>query len=408
MRWIIHYNICAIVIIVLVLVLFLVRKNYKSKANRVYLYLLLTTLAAAILDLITCFTISWPDLVSVPVNIGINIVYLLVMNSVCFLYFLYATCITRQVGVFPKKLKFFILALYAIDMLLIATTGITGWVFYFDDKKQYCNGPMKSGIYVIALIMLICGLVESIKRRAVLSFVQKMAVYFFTISNIAGVILQLVYPPLLITDFTVSLAMFLIYTTLQNLENYRDPLTGMWNRGAFLETMTQFANAGRQFDLMVIKIEDFSHVNELLGVNSANKILLQISEQMRKQVPDSSLFRISGTKFAVLFLKDDIAKTKRYLELAEEDMKKHLEKPFVIGDMKLKLHPICCLVSCPEHGKTVAELEKVLDFCLLKEKNRESLSIVRADEEALQQVRRKDEIENILSDALGKCNFEVY
>jgi diguanylate cyclase (GGDEF)-like protein len=90
---------------------------------------------------------------------------------------------------------------------------------------------------------------------------------------------------------------------------YTDALTGLANRLAFRETLDgrllQLRGAGRQLALLFADIDDFKRVNDTLGHDAGDEVLLQFSNRIRETVQrlggdDAVLARFGGDEFVIL------------------------------------------------------------------------------------------------------------
>ena len=77
-----------------------------------------------------------------------------------------------------------------------------------------------------------------------------------------------------------------------------DPLTGLLNRRAFLETI--IGRAGDQL-LLLIDIDHFKRVNETIGHDGGDEVLRVFARALRAAVPgDALIARLGGEEFAIL------------------------------------------------------------------------------------------------------------
>jgi diguanylate cyclase (GGDEF)-like protein len=86
-------------------------------------------------------------------------------------------------------------------------------------------------------------------------------------------------------------------------EATRDPLTGIYNRGAFL-TQLELALARRAFDNMALLFVDLDHfkaVNDSLGHEAGDAVLATIARRILDVVRDGdAVARLGGDEFVVL------------------------------------------------------------------------------------------------------------
>ncbi len=90
---------------------------------------------------------------------------------------------------------------------------------------------------------------------------------------------------------------------------YTDALTGLANRLAFRESLDlrllQLRGSGRQLALLFADIDDFKRVNDTLGHDAGDEVLLQFSNRIRETVEriggeDALLARFGGDEFVIL------------------------------------------------------------------------------------------------------------
>jgi len=122
--YIYEFNIAACGVYAILLVLYFLRTNYPSTTNKLYITLVIVDLAAAVLDLITIYTITNPDKVPLWFNWAVNMAYLWVFNGCAILFSVYIIYITKQNNI-PKRDRIMCIALTAVDSLLIFTTPLT-------------------------------------------------------------------------------------------------------------------------------------------------------------------------------------------------------------------------------------------------------------------------------------------
>ncbi len=97
---------------------------------------------------------------------------------------------------------------------------------------------------------------------------------------------------------------------LQHLVDH-DPLTGLFNRRVEQELERHVAEAGRygaQGALLVLDLDDFKLVNDTLGHNAGDELLVSVAGLLKAQLRESDIVaRLSGDEFAVLLPAGGIA-----------------------------------------------------------------------------------------------------
>jgi diguanylate cyclase (GGDEF)-like protein len=88
---------------------------------------------------------------------------------------------------------------------------------------------------------------------------------------------------------------------------YRDPLTGLWNRRYFEDRLreelsrSQRAGHDRRFSVMVVDVDDFKRVNDLLGHAAGDAVLREVGEFLIAHLRNHDVAcRTGGDEFSVL------------------------------------------------------------------------------------------------------------
>lgn len=85
-----------------------------------------------------------------------------------------------------------------------------------------------------------------------------------------------------------------------------DELTGLWNRRAFEETITDDCARARRFEqpltLVYIDLDNFKQLNDLAGHGAGDRVLRQLAEAIRHEVRArvDRGFRVGGDEFVLL------------------------------------------------------------------------------------------------------------
>ena len=106
-------------------------------------------------------------------------------------------------------------------------------------------------------------------------------------------------------------------------DSFRDPLTGLLNRGAFDEHIKQLVSEGKPFCLLLIDIDDFKQINDTYGHKPVgDSILVQLgltlsskTKQRKGSNDDDLVARWGGEEFAILLT--DVPSERELAAIAE-------------------------------------------------------------------------------------------
>lgn len=402
MEWFIEFDIAAFIIIAIILGLFIVKKNYPSRVNQMYLYLMIAGLLSSLTDVASVYAIVYARQIPIWVNLLVNTLFLLCMNVIPFIYYFYVDAVINEFEELDKWHEWPMRVIAVLDLMLIGTSPFTGLVFYFNEQRDYCSGPLKVIVYGIAVFVLVACLFKTFRNREILSRTQKNCVYLYTLLNVAVVIIQIFYPKLLITNFALAIAFMIIYIMLQRPENKIDSLTMLENRVAFLQELNREIYNKKPFWLLAVKIDNLNSINERIGINLCNAVLRQFSLVLTEASEDANVYRISGAKFVY------IRQSQEEIQLIVQKIEEQIQKGFELHDMVVQLKVNYYLLGYPQHGTTSKELEKAMQYCMESKIQNNDGKIIYADEKMLEKLKWKNEIRNIISRSLKNRTFEVY
>jgi diguanylate cyclase (GGDEF)-like protein len=160
---------------------------------------------------------------------------------------------------------------------------------------------------------------------------------------------------------------------------YTDALTSLANRLAFRETLDQrllqMHGAGRQLALLFADIDDFKRVNDTLGHDAGDEVLLQFAQRIRDTVkriggPDAALARFGGDEFVILVEPDAQAghDARQVASRLAEALVAELGQPITVHDRQVFLGTSIGITLFPEDASGANSLMKNGDIAMYQAK----------------------------------------
>lgn len=155
---------------------------------------------------------------------------------------------------------------------------------------------------------------------------------------------------------------------------YTDALTGLTNRLAFRESLDHrlmmLRGAGRQLALLFADIDDFKRVNDTLGHEAGDDVLVQFANRIRDAVErmggdDSLLARFGGDEFVILIQNGDVRAAATQLA---EALVKELGQPLVVEGRQVFLGTSIGITLFPEDASGATPLMKNGDIAMYQAK----------------------------------------
>jgi diguanylate cyclase (GGDEF)-like protein len=160
---------------------------------------------------------------------------------------------------------------------------------------------------------------------------------------------------------------------------YTDALTGLANRLAFREILDQrllqLHGAGRQLALLFADIDDFKRVNDTLGHDAGDEVLLQFANRIRETVErlggdESALARFGGDEFVILVQAGTGAAedVRRAASRLADALVTELGQPITVHDRQVFLGTSIGITLFPEDASGANALMKNGDIAMYQAK----------------------------------------
>ncbi|WP_096154312.1 MULTISPECIES: diguanylate cyclase domain-containing protein [Bacillus] len=147
---------------------------------------------------------------------------------------------------------------------------------------------------------------------------------------------------------------------------YTDSLTGLPNRRAVTNLIEESLNNSKKIGLLFLDIDDFKQINDKLGHDAGDQLLIQFTDRVENIVLTCGLFgRLSGDEFVVII--QNLEKREQAVELAKKILHV-LIQPFHLSGKEVHISSSIGIAYSPEHGKNKTTLLKSADNALYRAK----------------------------------------
>ena len=196
------------------------------------------------------------------------------------------------------------------------------------------------------------------------------------VSTIAGLGVLILASQMTVSPFAVALAgatMALAVVPLigrqrvLNLLARTDDLTGLRNRRAFnADVPARLAAAeGRTSALLLLDLDRFTEVNDSLGHDVGDRLLIQVGIRLNRQLRAGDLLaRLGGDEFAILLTRSGRADA---LTVAEK-LRAALAEPFLLEGITLHASASVGISLFPDQGRDLTALLRKADMAMYKAK----------------------------------------
>lgn len=405
-----YFDVCAVILLIILLYSIFSRKITHSRTNRYFIVLLIVILLSAIFDIWSEAYGTWVPATSAvsPLRLFLFYGYFLTHNLSALLYVLYLISLTDTWHIIAKKLslKLLLIVPYMIIIITLLSNLVTHQVFYLDDSLNYTRGSMLTVLYVCASIYIIYGAALLIVYRRLFSRNKFIALFLLFPLEIFAVVIQLIFPWLLIEIFLTTVAHLLILITIQRPEENIDTITGIGNYYAYTSDLKKALANKKDINVILIKFTNYLSIHSVLGFDAYNGLLKQITRELikttRKTGSHASLYYIDRGRFALisgnrdLYRADELA---RHIEAALNDRT-------LSDSLNITMHPCLCQFNCP---KEINDLKTLISFGekfykMLKNHN----GIIHVGDIDPRVFHLHNELDTIIQKAIVEKKFEMY
>ncbi len=180
-----------------------------------------------------------------------------------------------------------------------------------------------------------------------------------------------------------------------------DSLTNLYNRYYFnsiLEDKIKTLAEDRYLALIFIDIDDFKSINDILGHNIGDKLLVDVASRLYEFTQNkASLGRIGGDEFMIVL--SNIL-YKKQLDKFTQDLHNIFKDSFLINDKYIKVTISSGIVISYDKSITVDRLYKEADIALYKSKERGKNQFTIYQAKFEEELRAKENILNYLKSAV--------
>jgi len=155
-----------------------------------------------------------------------------------------------------------------------------------------------------------------------------------------------------------------------------DALTGIANRGSFLDDMRALLSGREQGTLMVFDLDRFKAINDTHGHVAGDAVLKRFSARISSKLEEGMLFcRFGGEEFALFAPRHDIAQAQEFAEALRGDV---AAMSVVCGDQEIAVSVSIGLADVATFGADLDRLHSAADNALYAAKEAGRNRVMRA------------------------------
>lgn len=403
MQWDMDVDICALMTLLLVFALHLSKRYIAIKRSRIFLNMLMLEILAIFCSSMTRYLIIFHGYEIGVWSIVLMDIYFAAQYLLPIMFMDYMVAWTGkslEVGKVQKGLFTVPIVVYVITIFWnCATQGLYVW----DDQVVFQETNAIAVLVITTLYCMLYGIVYAVSHVRKLSF-GKLSTIALAEGVIALVmILQYYIPEITHINFIVATGLLVLYLVAQNQSEMVDGNTQVMNRNMLDELLRDNITQKKQFDLIILALDDFKFVNKTFGVTAGDMMLMQVAHFLTTITKKGKVYRYGADQFALEIIHSDVTVEKALVLIQER-----FRHPWITEDVSVMLSTTISCVSYPEDGATMANIIDVIDYSILSAKTKGKGAVVYARDLDLHALRKEKAIEKAVENAIVRDSIEVY
>lgn len=299
----------SILILVILFLHSLKRIEEKSFQQRMYVKMVLITILLLMLDILSR-TDGYLGTIFPVINHVSNFLLFLLNPVLPSLWFMYADFQVYHDEEKTKRLIIPLLLLNAVNVVMVIVTQFNGWYYFIDANNIYHRGPFFVISTLIIFVLLIAAFAVGVRNRKTIDSKQLLALVFFPVPPIVGVILQIFIYGISFVMNSIVLSLLIVILNMKDDSIFTDYLTGIGNRKKFesiLKESVRKSSKNKTFSLVMLDLDEFKEINDTFGHEMGDKALQVSADLLEKCIRSKDyVARYGGDEFCLLLDINDI------------------------------------------------------------------------------------------------------
>lgn len=396
------FLIAAMVILLLILWYFWGQKRAENLNNQVFFFWTVLGIMDVTAELISTYYItSGRGKFGIMALLTTTVFYLL-QALLPYTWICYIQTLHEKKIISPKKMLLSGVPTFCL-ISVILTNPFTEKLFYFDLSAGYIKGPWYMLMYYSALGHFVAAFILILIWKEELGSRKVKILLEILIIVVGGVVIQLLYHPLLTTGFGMSLGILALFITINNPYANTDSLTGLYNHLYLTKKGNELIAAGKSFHIITIYLYQLKHVNKIAGIEGGDYILQSTAKKL-SDLCGKKIFRITGKRF--LILASSLEEYEHYLS----QLKRMFDVNIKMGVEEKNL-TIPIIISGIINAEKLSDCNSVLEYA----EYLESLStqnglteVIQDDRQTMNGFLYNKRVEQYLHTAINEDLFEIY
>ena len=324
--------------------------------------------------------------------------YFLTHTALCplFLFYVYSVCGIGKISELKRVVGYGLMFIGTEVLILI--NPMLHWVYRYEDRVFSRNWG-EYIVYLIAAFFLGVSFFRLLFSWNALTAKRRLALIYFFVMVVIGIIAQLVNPDLQGELFTEALALLGVMTSIESEDDRIDIDTGIYNRKALQTDLTSYILNKRPVGVICVKITNLELFERTANFENPDILPTVVAAFLRTLVPRYCIYNTNPGTFILTETQDDPDRCMKIAEIISH----RFDHSWHFGENELLLNAVVMTSRSPERIKSANDAFYMADSPVPANLDKKILS-----GRDLDYLMRRAAIESALARGLEEGGFEVY
>ncbi len=405
-EYVVYFDWASLIIMTILLLAYHTIKHLNTVANRLLQLMIYSHFIVVVMDLVNGLGPNHPLTANARLLYLSHLVYYLMHSLTVFAFFCYCCFMVDWYGKGKRWIQVLLVLPQMLVFLLVLTNVWTGWVFAIRDNLQYERGPMVLILYAVgAWYVLLSLVVITVCRRKITKF-QFGVTYLYLFFCILGVLIQYIYPTMLVESFGITVALLVIFFVTAKFTELYDDTYEVLNARAFHEMIYGSLHWVQRFHIVVIKIHELPLYRLAMGKEFQENLIREMIRYTSDGYPSFDVFHYTTS---TIVMKTRKAMSQEEVENVVRELSRRYEDTWKIGDIEIRCSCHLAMFVCGENEEvhSAMQLKECLDYLIDYSKTIEK-KVLGIEDMRIGAVARSLLVQRLLKDAVENDGFEMY
>ena len=396
MRYVIHYDIGAVLIMIVTLLIYTLKKKVQDRGSKLFSALLWCTLLSTVFDIasVACETAQIAGAAAMLCNSGHSLFH----NAIPVLFLAYIAATTHFFSGKSKRVQNGIFFPWVVNALLICANPFLNLYFYIDEAGVYHRGPFLFIAYIISIYFLAFAVILSLRDIKNISRPLRIPVWSFIVVSVGSIAFQFFFPGYLVECFGISICLMVIMFTMQTQSDVIDQETYMLNKTMFVRDLSAALKRDEELSLLFIRIPNHKMILDTFGGLVGGRLLGIFSQFIYSLVGFGEAYYLDDECFALVAKGDREAPRRLYEKISDR-----MERCWEIDHTQIFASAYMLSIAAPEDVTDYETLDEFVNE--FKANDFATSRLLRSKDLNVSNSQRRKEVERAIENSLKNGGF---